>query len=177
MNSISAFRKLPIHIFLQCVYQTALRKIATDINNIHVEQEIVALWLEYENCVTPEAVLAFQLDKLEMIIQANEYEEQQNVVLEDFFQSTKDCFTHPEVRFSSCFLHDATLTCGQCGVRVDGVYPVHIHMYHPLLHTFLHQNVSVQIMSWNEELRTKRAIRLTSSTAPPATTSAEEDIS
>jgi putative hydrolases of HD superfamily len=78
--------------------KTALRKIAADVNNVHVEEEIVTLWLEYENSSSPEAVLAHQLDKLEMILQANEYEESQNVNLEDFFQSTKDSFSHPEVR-------------------------------------------------------------------------------
>lgn len=90
---------------IYCLYcvgflQTALRKIAADIKNVHVEEEIVTLWLEYENSSSNEAVLAHQLDKLEMIIQANEYEEQQNINLEDFFQSTRESFSHPEVSVS-----------------------------------------------------------------------------
>lgn len=32
-----------------------------------------------------------------MIIQADEYEKQQNVVLQDFFDSTANYFTQPEV--------------------------------------------------------------------------------
>ncbi len=62
-----------------------------------MEEEIVTLWLEYENSSSSEAIIAHQLDKLEMIIQANEYEEQQNILLEDFFESTKNSFSHPEV--------------------------------------------------------------------------------
>jgi len=85
-----------IQNFFDC--QTALRKIAAEVNNVHVEEEIVTLWLEYENSSSSEAVLAHQLDKLEMIMQANEYEEQQNIDLDDFFQSTRDSFSHPEVR-------------------------------------------------------------------------------
>ena len=65
-----------------------------------MEEEILGLWLEYENCETPEAEIAHQLDKLEMIIQANEYEQKQNVSLDDFFDSTKDCFKHPEVCYN-----------------------------------------------------------------------------
>jgi putative hydrolase of HD superfamily len=53
--------------------------------------------LEYENVTSAEASLAHQLDKLEMIIQADEYERQENVLLDSFFTSTADSFTHPEV--------------------------------------------------------------------------------
>jgi putative hydrolase of HD superfamily len=94
-----------------------LRKIAADVNNAHVEEEIVALWLEYENSSSVEAVLAHQLDKLEMIIQANEYEVEQDINLDDFFESTKDCFRHPEVscensaRYELVCVHGLIITC------------------------------------------------------------------
>ena len=84
-------------------FQTALRKIAADVNHTKVEEEIVSLWLDYENSSSKEAVLAHELDKLEMIIQANEYEEMQNINLDDFFQSTRDSFHHPEVKL--IFIH------------------------------------------------------------------------
>jgi putative hydrolase of HD superfamily len=45
-----------------------------------------------------EAEVARQLDKFEMIVQADEYEREQGMRLESFFRSTKDSFTHPEVR-------------------------------------------------------------------------------
>jgi putative hydrolase of HD superfamily len=50
------------------------------------------LWLEYENNSTPEAKFVKDLDKLEMILQAVEYEHEQNKVLDDFFRSTEGKF-------------------------------------------------------------------------------------
>jgi putative hydrolase of HD superfamily len=58
------------------------------------------LWLEYEDGTSVEADLARQLDKFEMIVQANEYEMAQSKVLQSFFDSTQDVFIHPEVTFS-----------------------------------------------------------------------------
>lgn len=56
------------------------------------------MWLEYEQGTSIEADLARQLDKFEMIVQANEYEiAQPGKRLERFFETTKDSFTHPEV--------------------------------------------------------------------------------
>ena len=53
----------------------------------------------YVTClISAEAEVARQLDKFEMIIQADEYEREQGMRLESFFRSTKDSFTHPEVR-------------------------------------------------------------------------------
>lgn len=60
--------------------------------------EIRALWLEYEEGGTIEADVAMQLDKFEMIVQANEYElSNPGKRLDRFFESTKDSFSHPEV--------------------------------------------------------------------------------
>jgi putative hydrolase of HD superfamily len=58
------------------------------------------LWHEYEAQTTPESKLVKQFDKLEMIVQAYEYERDQNVNLQEFFTSTvnvEGTFTHPQV--------------------------------------------------------------------------------
>jgi len=54
--------------------------------------EVKELWLEYESNSTPEAKFVKDLDKLEMILQAVEYESEQDKALDDFFQSTKGKF-------------------------------------------------------------------------------------
>jgi hypothetical protein len=43
---------------------------------------------EYEEASTPEAQICKDFDKIEMIMQAYEYEEEQPVVLQSFFDST-----------------------------------------------------------------------------------------
>lgn len=53
---------------------------------------MVALWEEYEAAQTPEAQYVKDLDKLEMILQAEEYEETQDVDLQQFFDNTQDVF-------------------------------------------------------------------------------------
>ena len=75
----------------------AMTKIANDINHEHISKEILELWIDYEHQKSPEAHVAKNLDKYEMIVQADEYEREQNKVLQSFFDSTKDSFTHPEV--------------------------------------------------------------------------------
>eukprot|EP01121_Diplochlamys_sp_Union-15-3_P005195 TRINITY_DN15531_c0_g1_i1.p1 TRINITY_DN15531_c0_g1~~TRINITY_DN15531_c0_g1_i1.p1 ORF type:complete len:334 (+),score=40.39 TRINITY_DN15531_c0_g1_i1:41-1042(+) len=57
-------------------------------------EELEVLWNEYNSASSPEAKIVKQLDKLEMIVQAGCYEEEQKVDLEDFFNSTKDAFYH-----------------------------------------------------------------------------------
>ena len=49
--------------------------------------DIESLWLEYENGETREAQLLKDLDKLEMLVQAEEYERSQNMPLGAFFES------------------------------------------------------------------------------------------
>ena len=62
------------------------------------------LWLEYEDGTSIEADMAKQLDKFEMIVQANEYElVHPEKRLDGFFRSTENSFTHPEVRYSATF--------------------------------------------------------------------------
>lgn len=50
--------------------------------------EIEKLWYEYENASTPEANLVKDFDKIEMILQALEYEQAQKISLQEFFDST-----------------------------------------------------------------------------------------
>jgi len=52
-----------------------------------VVPEIKGLWYEYENGETNEAKLVKDFDKIEMIMQALEYEEQQGKDLSEFFAS------------------------------------------------------------------------------------------
>lgn len=70
-----------------------------------VSDELMSLWLEYEEGNSIEADISRQLDKLEMIVQANEYEiAQPGKRLDRFFTSTMDSFSHPEVSKSHCHL-------------------------------------------------------------------------
>lgn len=61
------------------------------------------LWTRFEDGTTPEAAAVRQLDKLEMILQAVEYERlywgtPQQVVLDGFFASTRGVFVHPVIK-------------------------------------------------------------------------------
>jgi putative hydrolase of HD superfamily len=79
--------------------KNALRGIVDDLSCKEIGDEILQLWLEYEETRTYEAQLAHQLDKLEMIIQANEYEKANpEKHLDSFFSSTQDSFHHPEIQ-------------------------------------------------------------------------------
>ncbi len=51
--------------------------------------------MEYEACLTPESLLLHDLDKLEMILQAHEYEQAQGMSLDEFFRSTAGAFLTP----------------------------------------------------------------------------------
>mmetsp|Transcript_1828 Transcript_1828/g.5334 ORF Transcript_1828/g.5334 Transcript_1828/m.5334 type:complete len:214 (+) Transcript_1828:144-785(+) len=51
-------------------------------------EEIEQLWHEYEQGTSPAAQLVKDFDKLEMILQAQEYEARQGVQLDEFFSST-----------------------------------------------------------------------------------------
>ncbi|OVA06914.1 HD/PDEase domain [Macleaya cordata] len=55
-------------------------------------KEIGDLWMEYEENSSPEAKVVKDLDKVEMILQALEYENDQGKDLEEFFQSTAGKF-------------------------------------------------------------------------------------
>lgn len=55
-------------------------------------KEISELWMEYEDNSSPEAKVVKDFDKVEMILQALEYENDQGKDLEEFFQSTAGKF-------------------------------------------------------------------------------------
>lgn len=55
--------------------------------------EYVAIFEEMIDRLTPEARIFFQLDKLEMALQALEYEEEQGINLEEFFVSVGSFYT------------------------------------------------------------------------------------
>ena len=76
-----------------------MKQIVNDLDHSHISDEILSLWLDYEEGTSNEALVAKQLDKFEMIVQANEYEIAQGKLLPRFFESTQDSFTHPEVRY------------------------------------------------------------------------------
>ncbi|XP_036406433.1 HD domain-containing protein 2 [Megalops cyprinoides] len=64
-----------------------------------LRKEIYDLWEEYEHQSSAEARLVKELDQLEMILQAHEYEELEQTPgrLQEFFDSTQGRFHHPEV--------------------------------------------------------------------------------
>ncbi|XP_065849708.1 uncharacterized protein [Euphorbia lathyris] len=55
-------------------------------------EEISQLWMEYEENSSPEAKIVKDFDKVEMILQALEYENEQERDLDEFFQSTAGKF-------------------------------------------------------------------------------------
>ena len=57
-----------------------------------VGKEICELWNEYEGGVTHESLYVRDLDKFDMIFQAHEYEQKENVDLQEFFTSTEGWF-------------------------------------------------------------------------------------
>ncbi|XP_028858020.1 5'-deoxynucleotidase HDDC2 [Denticeps clupeoides] len=64
-----------------------------------LRKEIYELWEDYEAQSSTEAKLVKELDQLEMILQAHEYEELEGKPgwLQEFFNSTQGKFHHPEV--------------------------------------------------------------------------------
>ncbi|XP_026778564.3 HD domain-containing protein 2 [Pangasianodon hypophthalmus] len=64
-----------------------------------LRKELYQLWEEYESQSSHEAKVVKELDQLEMILQAHEYEELEGNPgrLQEFFTSTEGRFRHPEV--------------------------------------------------------------------------------
>ncbi|KAK2963178.1 putative metal-dependent phosphohydrolase [Blattamonas nauphoetae] len=64
-----------------------------------ISKDFLDLWLEFEEGTTPEARFMKEIDKLEMVLQAREYEtDQPGVNLEPFFTSTEGIFTYPSIQ-------------------------------------------------------------------------------
>ena len=66
-----------------------MSQICATVAGSRIAKEIKDLWEEYEAGQTREAKLMKDLDKFEMILQAEDYEEQQGVDLSQFFDSTR----------------------------------------------------------------------------------------
>lgn len=64
----------------------------------HMAREMFALWEEYEEAESASAQLVKQIDKLEMIIQADEYECAQGMDLSEFFESTTHALHTPQLQ-------------------------------------------------------------------------------
>ncbi|XP_060771812.1 HD domain-containing protein 2 [Neoarius graeffei] len=64
-----------------------------------LRKELYQLWEEYESQSSQEARVVKELDQLEMVLQAHEYEELEGNPgrLQEFFNSTEGRFHHPEV--------------------------------------------------------------------------------
>ena len=75
----------------------AFRSITQNLEDKAIGDEMLSLWLEFENKETMDSKIADQLDKFEMVVQADEYEKAQNIRLDDFFRTTENYFTHHEV--------------------------------------------------------------------------------
>jgi putative hydrolase of HD superfamily len=78
--------------------EAAMKKIKDTLAPSSIGEELYQLWLEYETKSSLEARIVKDLDKFEMILQAFEYEESQNLTLQSFYDSTKDQFSHPQVK-------------------------------------------------------------------------------
>ncbi|KAL6525416.1 hypothetical protein OROHE_015723 [Orobanche hederae] len=72
--------------------QEALRNMCELLGGGERAKEISDLWMEYEENSSMEAKLVKDFDKLEMILQALEYENEQGKNLEEFFESTAGKF-------------------------------------------------------------------------------------
>ena len=78
--------------------EAAIREILGDIGQAAIGDEMLRLWMAYEEGNSPTALVAKQLDKFEMIVQAVEYEAAHpGKRLDSFFASTAGYFTHPEI--------------------------------------------------------------------------------
>lgn len=76
--------------------EAVMRHIRDDIfPNSSLGRELYNLWLEYELGLSDDAKLIKEIDKFEMIIQADEYERTQGKNLAQFFASTADAFHSP----------------------------------------------------------------------------------
>ncbi|KAG4942615.1 hypothetical protein JHK85_047261 [Glycine max] len=72
--------------------QAALDHMCKVLGGGSTAKEIAELWMEYESNSSPEAKFVKDLDKVEMILQALEYEVEQGKDLDEFFWSTAGKF-------------------------------------------------------------------------------------
>lgn len=84
----------------------AIKKITKNLKNKEISEEIYRLWKEFEDQITPESQLGKDLDKFDCMLQADEYEQLQGKNLQDFFETTKGVFLHPEVQQWDSYLRN-----------------------------------------------------------------------
>mmetsp|Transcript_54341 Transcript_54341/g.118205 ORF Transcript_54341/g.118205 Transcript_54341/m.118205 type:complete len:129 (-) Transcript_54341:39-425(-) len=77
--------------------QEAMIKIESTLaeSHAHIGKEIRELWEEYEAASTKEALICKDLDKFDMVAQADQYEREQGATLPSFFESTTGVIKHP----------------------------------------------------------------------------------
>ncbi|MBN1931780.1 MAG: HD domain-containing protein [Desulfobacterales bacterium] len=69
------------------------------IENLPNADHYFSLWIEYENQASPEAILLKNIDKLEMLLQAVEYQQRYpHKNLQEFFSDADHYITIPEIR-------------------------------------------------------------------------------
>jgi putative hydrolase of HD superfamily len=92
------------------------------------DQFLLELFHEYEERKSNEAVAVKDLDLLDMILQADEYEERFGVELDDFFQSTPvDRFRDPTVRKIAAQVHRQRQERLQTSLLEDRTKPPRTH--------------------------------------------------
>eukprot|EP00850_Spirogloea_muscicola_P016538 SM000135S26982 [mRNA] locus=s135:38563:48888:+ [translate_table: standard] len=94
----------------------AMEQLCTTLGGGPVAAEVKALWQEYESNLSPEAKLVKDFDKVEMILQAHEYEAAQGHKLEDFFQSIQGKL---QTRTGKAWAAEIVLTAG-AGAKAAG---------------------------------------------------------
>jgi len=79
--------------------EDAMQKILGELQIPTAHEKLMELWQEYEARETPEGKAVKDLDRFEMVIQANEYElRHPELDLSEFFTSVRGRFTHPTVK-------------------------------------------------------------------------------
>jgi len=79
-----------------------MRKVMDDLGR----PDLLALWEELEAGQTQEAIYVKDLDRLEMLYQADHYETTQKKELSDFYASTEGKFKHPVSQDQDKFLRN-----------------------------------------------------------------------
>src|SRR3989344_8857222 len=74
----------------------AMRDIVKDLYK-ETAHELISVWDEFEEQKTGEARFAKELDKLEMVFQAFEYEKKPDESFDSFWESTKAMVKHPKL--------------------------------------------------------------------------------
>jgi len=85
------------HISKDEKYNLEKASIVRLFKSIHLEIEYLKIWEEFERGVSREAQFIQQIDKLEMIVQASIYENQESIDLGEFFRSTRESFSNSKI--------------------------------------------------------------------------------